>query len=71
MTNSDELRRVRAIAKQLKAQGWTVTLTRRGHFLAKSADGQHTVTFSVGKDWRAQKNTVARLRRAGAEIMMP
>ncbi|MCW2852165.1 MAG: hypothetical protein JWM84_1829 [Nocardioides sp.] len=48
-----------------EAQGYEVRVTKRGH-VAVFQDGRHVVTFSgTPSDWRAMKNALAALKRAG------
>ena len=49
----------------LREAGWRIEVTRRGHAMAYSPDGKHIVPVTDGGDWRAFRNNVARLKRAG------
>ena len=56
---------VMAIAKALRAAGYDVSPTRRGH-IRVSRDGRAVTTFSgTASDWRAHRNALAALRRDG------
>lgn len=49
-------------------QGWDVALTKNNHWRFKSPKGPVVFTSSTASDWRAIRNHVARLRRAGLQI---
>ena len=54
-----------AIVKALRAAGYDVSPTRRGH-IRVSRDGRAVTTFSgTASDWRAHRNALAALRRDG------
>lgn len=54
------------IVKELKRQGWEVTMTSRGHYRAASPDKNVPVEhFSASGDPRAYLNTLKRLSNAG------
>ena len=56
---------LRKIAKALKAQGFETEMTKRGHLMVYR-DGHLVTTFSgTASDWRALKNALAVLKRAG------
>jgi hypothetical protein len=56
---------LKKIAKALKAQGFETEATRKGHLMVYR-DGRLVTTFSgTASDWRALKNALAALRRAG------
>lgn len=56
---------LRKIVKALEAQGFEVTVTRRGHVIV-TRDGEVISTFSgTASDWRSIRNSLAPLRRAG------
>jgi hypothetical protein len=58
---------LKKIAKALEEQGFTVTITKRGH-MAVYRDGRHIATFSgTASDWRSMKNSIADARRGGFE----
>lgn len=56
---------MRKIQKELEAQGFTTTVTRKGH-LRVFKNGQPVATFSgTPSDIRALRNSLADARRAG------
>ena len=61
--NSDD----RHLIDALRAAGWRVEQRAGGpgHKLAFSPDGKTIVPIGRSGDWRAWRNTLARLRRAG------
>jgi predicted RNA binding protein YcfA (HicA-like mRNA interferase family) len=59
---------IRDIIKAAQRQGWTVTMTGGNHYRFKSPAGPVVFTASTPSDWRAIRNIVARLRRAGLDI---
>lgn len=57
------------LVRTLQRQGWRVAPTSGCHLVAYSPDGVHQVTFAATKgETRAMKNTISRLRRAGAKL---
>jgi len=55
----------RKLVKALEAQGFTTRTTTKGH-IAVTLDGKVIAVLSgTPSDWRATRNAVARLRRAG------
>lgn len=61
------VRELRGTLKQLEAQGWTITLTKRGHVQCAPPDKtKGVVVLATSGDARALKNGEALLRRAGA-----
>lgn len=61
MMNKD----TRKLLAAARDQGFTVETTSRGH-LRVFRDGQLVTTFSgTASDWRAAKNALAAMRRAG------
>lgn len=66
---SDGNKEIKAIVKKLRAQNWRVELENGGHYKAFSPDGKTIVVFAgtIGKG-RALANTIASLRRAGANL---
>lgn len=66
MTVAEKNRDFQLLLDDVKAQGWGVERTNRGHFQFKSPDGKGIVTAggSYG-DFRAIKNLVTQLRRVG------
>lgn len=64
---------LKQIVKEAEAAGWTVTRNSKGHLVFKSPDGASLVVGpSTGhakqSDYRAVRNTVGALRRAGLEV---
>ena len=60
---------LQTILDKLQANGWRVEITKKGVVKMFSPDGATLVTcHQTESDHRALKNTVARLRRAGAVI---
>lgn len=60
---ADDFRRVR---RALEQQGFTVTRTRRGHWLVRNSAGRAVTTVSgTASDHRSWRNALAHLRRAG------
>lgn len=56
---------LRPIVKALKAQGFDVEVTSRGHVVV-TRDGELIATFSgTASDWRSIRNGLAPLKRAG------
>lgn len=56
---------LRPIVKALKAQGFDVEVTSRGHVMV-TRDGELIATFSgTASDWRSIRNGLAPLKRAG------
>lgn len=56
---------LRKMVKALEAQGFEVTVTKRGHLMV-SRDGRMIATFSgTASDWRSIRNGLAYLKRAG------
>lgn len=56
---------LRKIVQALKAQGFEVTQTSKGHLMV-TRDGVLIATFSgTASDWRAIRNGLAPLKRAG------
>ena len=56
---------LKKIVKALRAAGYDVSPTRRGH-IRVSRDGRAVTTFSgTASDWRAHRNALAALRRDG------
>lgn len=56
---------LKKIRKALEAQGFETELTKRGHLMVFK-DGRAVATFSgTAGDWRALKNALAKLKRAG------
>lgn len=56
---------LRPIVKALKAQGFDVEVTSRGHVMV-TRDGELIATFSgTSSDWRSIRNGLAPLKRAG------
>jgi len=56
---------LRKVVKELKAQGFDVAVTKRGHLMV-SRDGRVVATFSgTASDWRSFRNGMAAVRRAG------
>lgn len=54
--------------KLAKAEGWTVSISGKGHYKWTRPDG-HAVTTSKTTEYpRAQKNNLAKLRRFGLNI---
>ncbi len=66
MTVAEKNRDFQLLLDDLRTQNWTVDRTNRGHFQFRAPDGVGLVTAggSYG-DFRAIKNLVAQLRRAG------
>lgn len=66
MTVAEKNRDFQELLKDLESQNWNVKRTERGHFQFRSPNGQGLVTAggSYG-DFRAIKNLVSQLRRAG------
>lgn len=60
-------REVKVVVRSLVAQGWTVTMTRNGHYRATPPTGGMPIFFgSTPSDYRGLRNTKALLRRNGA-----
>lgn len=56
---------LRKIVRALKAQGFEVAVTGKGH-LVVTREGALVATFSgTASDWRSIRNSLAPLRRAG------
>ena len=56
---------LRKIVKALKAQGFEVDTTSKGHVIV-TRDGDLIATFSgAASDWRSLRNGLAPLKRAG------
>jgi hypothetical protein len=56
---------LKKIRKALHAQGFETETTKKGHLMV-FRDGRAVATFSgSASDWRALKNALAALRRAG------
>ena len=56
---------LKKIVKALKAQGFDVEQTKRGHVIV-SRDGRFVCAFAgTPSDWRGIKNSIAAARRAG------
>lgn len=54
------------IVRELERQGFTVTRTRKSHWIVRAASGQVVATLpSTPSDSRSLRNAIARLRRAG------
>ncbi|WP_433330006.1 hypothetical protein [Spirillospora sp. CA-294931] len=54
------------LIKVLETQGFSVTKTRKGHWLVRDPEGHVIATLaSTPSDTRGFANSVARLRRAG------
>lgn len=63
---SDLSRRMREVIEQAKAQGWTATLRKAGHWKLSSPGGKGSVFMSqTPSDWRAVKNNLSIMRRYG------
>jgi predicted RNA binding protein YcfA (HicA-like mRNA interferase family) len=58
---------IKALIKDLEAQGWRVVLARSGHYKAYPPDkGQDMVTMpSTPSDHRSMRNTMRDLRHSG------
>jgi len=56
------------LIEQLKAEGYTVSKTSRGHWKVHLPGQPSVIMGSKGGDWRAVKNARARLRRAGVSV---
>jgi hypothetical protein len=52
------------LLRRLQEQGWRLSKTRKGHIKATSPEGRF-VFLGYSADWRAMKNSIAELRRAG------
>jgi hypothetical protein len=55
------------IAKQARAQGWTIGPTRNGHLIWRSPRGVKVYTPSTPSDHRSLPNVIRKLRHAGLE----
>lgn len=56
---------LREIVKALEAQGFEVTVTKRGHVVVER-EGKVIAVFSgTASDWRSIRNGLAPLKRAG------
>lgn len=56
---------MKKLIRALKAQGFEVEISKRGHPMVYR-EGRLVATFSgTSSDWRAMKNGIARVRRAG------
>lgn len=57
---------VRELLKQLAAQRFTFKKTKSCNFAIFGPNGQHVVVLAAASgDWRALRNSIARLRAAG------
>lgn len=57
---------LRDLLRALEAQGFTVTRTRSGHWLVRTADGLAVATIAgTASDHRSWRNALSVLRRAG------
>lgn len=59
---------VRPLLRELLAAGCRVTKTARGHIRVTTPRGKMLVTAGTPSDWRAWRNFLADLRRAGVEL---
>ncbi|TXS50131.1 hypothetical protein [Streptomyces sp. t39] len=58
-------RETRRLLKQLETQGFSYRTTKNGHHVVYK-DGERVTTISgTPSDWRAWKNTMSQLKRAG------
>lgn len=57
------------LAARLESQGWSVGLTRNGHYKAKAPDGTSLYFFpSTPSDYRTTRNCISDLRKLGAKL---
>jgi hypothetical protein len=56
------------VASALDEQGWKIGLTRKRHLRFESPTGLIIYSSGTPSDWRARKNLVAHLRRAGLDL---
>lgn len=54
-----------SLARYARSQGWTTDTTSKGHVVFESPAGVKIITSGTTSDWRAHKNFLARLRKAG------
>ncbi len=56
----------RELIEEAQRQGWRAERTQRGHWQLFAPDGRTIVTLpGTPSDWRAFRNTIAQMRRAG------
>jgi hypothetical protein len=58
----------RELARAARAAGWDITRRRSGHLAWRSPSGAVVFTPATPSDWRAARNSVADLRRAGLAV---
>jgi len=57
---------LRKLLDAVEAQGFTVTRTRKGHYLVRNAEGAAVTTIAgTASDHRSIKNSLSPLKRAG------
>ncbi|HEX4489664.1 MAG TPA: hypothetical protein VH914_00515 [Acidimicrobiia bacterium] len=58
------------LLRNLERQGWTIEATKSGHIRAIPPDTTKPIVIiaSTPSDHRAWKNTIAQLRKSGADI---
>lgn len=56
------------LARQMDAEGWTMSSTTRGHAKFVSPTGAIVIHSGSSGDWRGTKNLLAQLRRAGLQF---
>lgn len=56
---------LKKVVKALRAQGFDVTVTRKGHLMVTHEGRFVTVFAGTASDWRSIKNALAAARRAG------
>lgn len=60
-------REFKDVTRALDAQGWTITTTKKRHLRFESPRGLIIYSAGTPSDWRARKNLVAHLKRAGLD----
>lgn len=61
---------MREICKVIEKAGWRIDYHRKGHAIAYPANKDFSPITIPGtpSDWRAKRNLIAQLRRAGLDI---
>lgn len=66
--NGNHARELRQLLSRLRANGWHIAISRRGHYQCYGPDGQLVFCPSTPSDHRSLANMRGKLRRAGAQL---
>lgn len=66
--SSNHARELRQMLNRLRADGWHITLSRRGHYRCHSPTGETVFCPGTPSDHRALANMRGKFRRAGAKL---